>query len=81
MDNDLPPPPYSRWVSTAVFLDQDDSFVRRIDKLSSSIREVTAALDAVMLDVIRDQALNGSLFEALNEWKQVSSGFELLNMV
>ncbi|PVF91335.1 hypothetical protein CPB86DRAFT_878581 [Serendipita vermifera] len=70
MDYDLPPPPYSLRISKAVVLDQDDSLIKGIDEMSSSIREITTKLDATMVEMARVQALTGNL-GAMKECKQL----------
>ncbi|CAG8756797.1 16338_t:CDS:1, partial [Acaulospora colombiana] len=69
MDYDLPPPPYSLRVSKAVVLDQDDSLIKGIEEMASSMREITTKFDGIMVEMARDQALTGHL-GALKECKQ-----------
>jgi hypothetical protein len=81
MDHDPPPPPYSRRVSRAVILDQNESFIKGIDELSSRMREVTTLFDAVAVDIRRHPALKTNSLGALRVCQKVCTsiynGFKL----
>ncbi|PVG03549.1 hypothetical protein CPB86DRAFT_779265 [Serendipita vermifera] len=66
MDSDLPP--YSRRISRAVALDQEESLLKGLRDLSSRIREVTTILESLYIEVRLFEDPVGPGYEAFNDF-------------